>query len=164
MKLQKAVSGHGRDKARERCSGVLDGMFIKFALSLLIVSIVVFSSPGYALAAAYAANPVMRFTDAERALHNQLLLEAPPAILTPQNQKESQFAVIRGSLSLLSRISYVPSERAQGDSGNCWVWAGTGVMEIALNVQRGYTEKLSIQYVDSNYFGVQNGGDRIGLR
>jgi C1A family cysteine protease len=57
----------------------------------------------------------------------------------------------RASYSLLSHLEYTPSERDQGYCGNCWVWAGTGVMEIALDVQNGIKDRLSIQYLNSNY-------------
>ncbi len=62
-----------------------------------------------------------------------------------------------GSKSLLSNIQYTPSERNQGNCGNCWVWASTGVIENALTVQNGIKDRLSIQYFDSNY----NGGSAI---
>jgi len=55
----------------------------------------------------------------------------------------------RGSLSLLSYLQYTPSERNQGSCGNCWVWAGTGVIGIALNVHRSISERLSVQYLNS---------------
>jgi hypothetical protein len=58
------------------------------------------------------------------------------------------------SYSLLSRLEYVPDERDQGDAGNCWVWTGTGIMEVALSVETGVKDRLSIQYVDSNYSGA----------
>jgi hypothetical protein len=54
-----------------------------------------------------------------------------------------------GSLSLLSHLNYVPSERNQGNCGDCWAWAGTGVMEIALDVQEGIFDRLSVQYINS---------------
>jgi len=54
-----------------------------------------------------------------------------------------------GSLSLLSHLNYVSSERNQGTCGNCWAWAGTGVMEIALDVQEGIFDRLSVQYINS---------------
>jgi hypothetical protein len=55
----------------------------------------------------------------------------------------------RGSLSLLSHLEYTPSQRNQGSCGNCWAWAGTGVVEIALDVQEGIYDRLSIQYLNS---------------
>jgi hypothetical protein len=59
----------------------------------------------------------------------------------------------RGSLSLLDRLQYTPSERDQGSCGNCWAWAGTGVMEVALDVQNSIKDRLSMQYLNSNYNG-----------
>jgi hypothetical protein len=139
---------------------VVVGGISKLALSLLIVSIAINSSTGSALAASPDAYPLMRFTTGQRAEQNQQLLSAPEAILTVQ--KDYQSGVQGGALSLLSRISYVPVEPNQGNSGNCWVWAGTGIMEIALNIQRGITDRLSIQYLDSSYYGKMgwagNGG------
>jgi len=58
-----------------------------------------------------------------------------------------------GSLNLLDHLQYDPDERDQGSCGNCWAWAGTGVMEIALDVQNGIEDRLSIQYLNSNYNG-----------
>jgi len=54
-----------------------------------------------------------------------------------------------GSLSLLDHLQYDPVTRDQGLCGNCWVWAGTGVMGIALDVQEGIKDRLSIQYLNS---------------
>jgi hypothetical protein len=53
------------------------------------------------------------------------------------------------SLSLLSHLQYTPTERSQGNCGNCWAWASTGIMEIALSVQNGTTDRFSIQYLNS---------------
>jgi len=63
-----------------------------------------------------------------------------------------------GYFSLLGRLKYTPSERDQGYCGDCWAWAGTGVMEIGLNVQRNIKDRLSIQYLNSNFDGG-SGGD-----
>lgn len=54
-----------------------------------------------------------------------------------------------GSVDLLPHLSYVPSERSQGSCGNCWAWAGTGCMEIALDMQTGIYDRLSVQYLNS---------------
>ncbi len=53
------------------------------------------------------------------------------------------------SVSLLDHLEYTPTERDQGWCGNCWAWAGTGVMEIALDVQSGVKDRLSMQYINS---------------
>jgi bacillolysin len=63
-----------------------------------------------------------------------------------------------GYFSLLSRLTYLPKERNQGHCGNCWAWAGTGVMDVALRVNEGVSDRLSIQYLNSNYNGA-NGSD-----
>ncbi len=55
----------------------------------------------------------------------------------------------RGSLSLLSHLQYIPAERDQGYCGNCWAWAGTGCLGIALDVQAGIHDRLSMQYINS---------------
>jgi hypothetical protein len=60
------------------------------------------------------------------------------------------------SMDLLDHIDYDPTQRDQGYCGDCWVWAGTGVMEIAHDVQDDVFDRLSIQYVNScraNGFG-----------
>lgn len=54
---------------------------------------------------------------------------------------------------LLPKLSYIPSERDQGPIGNCWVWASTGVLEVALTGQKNIRDRLSIQFLDSNYNG-----------
>lgn len=55
----------------------------------------------------------------------------------------------RGSLSLLDHLEYTPSERNQGSCGNCWAWAGTGCLGIALDVQEEIKDRLSVQYLNS---------------
>ncbi|ACL17935.1 carbohydrate-binding protein [Methanosphaerula palustris] len=55
--------------------------------------------------------------------------------------------------NLLSVISYNVTERNQNPIGNCWVWASTGVLEVALSEQQSIKDRLSIQYLDSNYNG-----------
>lgn len=54
-----------------------------------------------------------------------------------------------GSLSLLPDVPYIPSERSQGSCSNCWAWAGTGCLELALDQQTGINERLSVQYLNS---------------
>ncbi len=55
-----------------------------------------------------------------------------------------------GSLSLLNHLDYIPSEYDQGSCGDCWMWAGTGVMAIALDVNNNTYDSLSVQYFNSN--------------
>jgi hypothetical protein len=62
---------------------------------------------------------------------------------------QAQAESVGTSLSLLNHLQYTPSQRNQGSCGNCWVWAGTGVMEIALSVQNGIKDRFSIQFLNS---------------
>lgn len=55
------------------------------------------------------------------------------------------------SMSLLSRVPYVPLERDQGICGNCWVWAATRAAEVDHNFKSGVADRLSVQYFNSKY-------------
>lgn len=55
--------------------------------------------------------------------------------------------------SLLSHVPYIPEERDQGVCGNCWVWGCTVPIEIANYFQNNVSDRLSIQYFNSNYNG-----------
>jgi papain like protease len=62
------------------------------------------------------------------------------------------------SQDLLGYLNYSPTERSQGSCGNCWQWACTGCVEIALNVDQGIFDRISIQYINSceqDVIGVQ---------
>lgn len=55
------------------------------------------------------------------------------------------------SINLLDRISYSAEERNQGSCGNCWVWAATGLIELALFEQTGMKDSLSVEFLDVCY-------------
>jgi Papain family cysteine protease/Carboxypeptidase regulatory-like domain/CARDB len=77
---------------------------------------------------------------------------APLAKIDPvihRQLKAAQDMNFRTSISLLGQVPYTPSVRDQGNCGNCWVWAGTGLMEVAHAIQNNVSDKLSIQYLDS---------------
>ena len=77
---------------------------------------------------------------------------APRAEIDPvihSNLLQAQAAGIATSVSLLNHIQYTPSQRNQGNCGDCWVWASTGVMEIALSVQNNVLDRLSTQFLNS---------------
>lgn len=92
--------------------------------------------------------PVMEFTPEQLAEMEAAYANAPASSISPQGAES-----LPKSYSLLPYLQYTPQERDQGRAGNCWVWAGTGIMEIALNVEKGIKNRLSIQYFDSNYEG-----------
>lgn len=76
---------------------------------------------------------------------------APVAAIDPVADlriRAGALAGIGSSFSLLDSLVYTPSERDQGYCGNCWVWAGTALLELAL-ANTGVYDRLSIQYFDS---------------
>jgi len=50
--------------------------------------------------------------------------------------------------SVLGRLDYNATERNQGSCGDCWVWAATGCMEVAHDVENDVFDRLSIQYLN----------------
>lgn len=64
----------------------------------------------------------------------------------------------RGSASLLGNLQYTPSERNQQSCGNCWVWAGTGVMGINMYVNNSVKDRLSIQWANANCPNIKSDG------
>ncbi|MCJ7444713.1 MAG: SBBP repeat-containing protein, partial [Methanotrichaceae archaeon] len=82
----------------------------------------------------------------------------PKAYIDPDIKAKLAPGFDTASFSLLSYLTYTPSERDQGNCGNCWVWAGTGCTEIDLAVQDGIQDRLSIQYTNSKYNGGSGSG------
>ncbi len=80
---------------------------------------------------------------------NEAYNRAPPVSLDQARVRAA--GSTNGSRDLLQYLDYVPAERDQGRAGNCWAWAGTGVMEVAHAVQDGVRDRLSIEYLDANY-------------
>lgn len=96
--------------------------------------------------------PIMRPSQEDVRRWTEQYSSAPKAALSPQIA--SMLAAAPGaSYSLLDQLDYIPAERDQGSCGNCWAWAGTGVMEIDISRQTGIKDRLSLQYLDSNYNG-----------
>jgi hypothetical protein len=96
--------------------------------------------------------PVMRPTPEEARRWTEQYKAAPEAYLSPGLQAE--LALAPGTtFSLLDYMPYIPAERDQGYCGNCWAWAGTGAMEIDNAFKNGVEDRLSIQYLNSNFHG-----------
>ena len=51
--------------------------------------------------------------------------------------------------SILDLLEYDPVTRTQGGCGNCWAWPSTAVLAIALNVQEGIKDRLSVQFINT---------------
>jgi len=77
--------------------------------------------------------------------------DAPRAYIEPEG---FEVPSPRGSLSLLDHLDYNPVQRNQGSCGNCWAWSGTGCLGIALDVQEGIKNRLSVQYINSCEYDV----------
>jgi hypothetical protein len=102
--------------------------------------------------------PIMKPSPETRKKWVEDYKKAPKVHINEKIKLQLEQTPVGGSLSLLSHLQYTPGERSQGSCGNCWAWAGTGVMEIALDVQNGIKDRLSMQYLNSNY----NGGSGTG--
>ncbi len=97
-------------------------------------------------------HPVMQPTPEMASLWMEQYADTPGAYLSPALAAE--LAEAPGAYySLLDYLQYTPAERNQGGCGNCWVWAGTGVMEIDYARQKGIKDRFSVQYLDSNFNG-----------
>lgn len=123
-------------------------VFLKF-FSIFLIFLA-----GNAYAADGSRYPVMQLdTDTWIELMNDYK-NAPVAKIDVRINREILFSavlepVFGTSMDLIDFIDYDPAQRNQGSCGNCWVWASTGAVEIAHNVQDFVYERLSIQYLNS---------------
>jgi hypothetical protein len=97
--------------------------------------------------------PIMKPSQETRQKWIEGYKKAPKANINEKIKLQLEQAPGGGSFSLLNHLQYTPSQRNQGSCGNCWAWAGTGVIEVALDVQKAIKDRLSIQYLNSNYNG-----------
>jgi len=94
--------------------------------------------------------PIMRPTREEADLWARQYNASDRAYLSPQIATKMASSPVT-SFSLLGQLTYTPAERDQGSCGNCWAWAGTGVMELDYARQKSVSDRLSVQYLNSNY-------------
>ncbi len=88
---------------------------------------------------------VMRPDRETRKKWEELSLTGPRSYIDPNIKPK------RTTVSLLSHLQYTPSVRDQGNCGDCWVWAGTACLAIALDRQESIKDRLSVQLVNSCY-------------
>lgn len=115
-------------------------------LSLALVILLLLSGPAAAVDDEYA---IMHPDATQLAAWNAAYGRAPA--VDPGPPRLRSLVAGDGSRDLLPYLDYVPADRNQGRAGNCWAWAGTGVLEIAHAVQGGVRDRLSIEYLDANY-------------
>ena len=77
---------------------------------------------------------------------------APAASISTGGVLKARLGLSRAQ-NLLPYLDYNALQRDQNPTGNCWVWVGTGLMEITHQVKDGIRDPLSIQYFDSTYHG-----------
>ncbi|MDD4653516.1 MAG: SdrD B-like domain-containing protein, partial [Methanothrix sp.] len=111
-----------------------------------------FFAPQACAAPAPRTYPIMHPTQREASLWAGQYDSSARAYLSPEIEGKMASAPV-ASFNLLDQLKYTPSERDQGTCGNCWAWAGTGVMELDYARQKGVSDRLSVQYLVSNYNG-----------
>ncbi|PKL60762.1 MAG: hypothetical protein CVV33_00985 [Methanomicrobiales archaeon HGW-Methanomicrobiales-4] len=89
--------------------------------------------------------PVMHFTSEELREYALYQENMPMA-----NAYEGDMLPL-ANRSLLSAVPYIGKDRDQGYCGNCWVWAPTGALEIAHTINNNVSDRLSVQYFNSNW-------------
>jgi hypothetical protein len=96
-----------------------------------------------------ALHPIMHPDQATREEWFKLYREAPKAYLAPHALGAAAYASSIDLSGYLAWNSSNMSERNQWYCGNCWAWSGTGVLEVALAVQTGTRDRLSVQFINS---------------
>ena len=115
-----------------------------------------FSGNAYASEASDSSRPLTFMRPSQETLMKweEEYERAPRAYIDKDIERRLRAAKQQGlstSMSLLGCLDYTPSQRYQDACANCWVWAGTGVLEIADSVQYGNLRipRHSIQFLNS---------------
>ena len=123
-------------------------IFVIFIISLF--SLVNFATTGEKISEVidtnYEIRPVMKVDSITLEKWKKDYDTAEKAFINPDLAEEIQAT---SSFSILDYLDYIPSERNQGWCSNCWAWPATAIMGIALYVQEGVFERLSVQYINS---------------
>jgi len=127
---------------------ILRGRWFAFMLTLLLL---VAGLVGTTTAAGDGACPVIRGDDAQLRTWIANYDAAQPVPVDAARQRG--LSASTGSTSVLDLVPYNPTERYQGLVANCWAWTGTGVLETAHTTGNGVRDRLSVQYLDSNFNG-----------
>jgi hypothetical protein len=118
---------------------------------LSVVFIFIFAAPAFSDGP--TLHPVMHPDEATRQRWIDRYRQAPLAHIEPRLSSQASAA---GSVDLRSHLAWNSSNMSQRNQlycGNCWVWSGTGVMEVALDVQNGIKDRLSEQFLNSCRMG-----------
>ena len=83
---------------------------------------------------------------------------AERAFIDPDLDQEIQSTE---SYSILDLLEYIPEERNQGRCSNCWAWPPTAILSIALNVQKGIKDRLSVQFINTCGIEYTTGMNKI---
>jgi hypothetical protein len=124
---------------------------VHVAVFLLVIVSLVCASSGLSKAVQADEADELPFMLPDEATYEEWMRQYDSAPLTTDTLLEARSAARApsGSFSLLADVPYIPSERSQGSCGNCWAWAGTGCLELALGQDTGIEERLSVQYLNS---------------
>ncbi len=117
----------------------------KTVIFLLLLSTLLMAAAGAAWAQQDSPGyPIMKFTSDE--LLDNL---ARNSIFPKAKASSSPLRALPASYSVLNLLTYEPATHNQGSCGNCWIWAGTTLLDVALRDQKGIADRLSTQYATS---------------
>ena len=92
------------------------------------------------------AYPVMRSSTKTIEKWEEEAARAKTAFIDPNLVEE---IATTESYSILDYLEYDAATRTQGSCPNCWAWPSTAVLAIALNVQEGIKDRLSVQFINT---------------